>query len=69
MLCVDSSGVCANEWRCGGLDRDVELVARLNNNNGKSECPPASAKLAVDVYVSATSASAVASRAGVRART
>ena len=33
MRCVDSSGVCANEWRCGGLDRDVELVARLNNNN------------------------------------
>ena len=31
MRCVDSSGVCANEWRCGGLD--VELVARLNNNN------------------------------------
>jgi hypothetical protein len=38
MRCVDSSGVCANEWRCGGLDRDVELVARLNNN--MLECVP-----------------------------
>ena len=35
MRCVDSSGVFANEWRCGGLDRDVELVARLNNNDGE----------------------------------
>ena len=38
MRCVDSSGVCANEWWCGGLDRDVELVARLNNN--MLECVP-----------------------------
>ena len=54
----------------GGLDRDVELVARLNRlTTTGDECPPASAKLAVDVYVSATSASAVASRAEVRART
>ena len=29
----------------GGLDRDVELVARLNNNMLESECPPASASL------------------------
>ena len=64
MLCVDSSGVCANEWRCGGLDRDVELVARLNNNDGR-----VSAHRPVRVYVSAMSASAVASRADVRART
>ena len=64
MRCVDSSGVCANEWWCGGLDRDVELVARLNNNDGR-----VSAHRPVRVYVSATSASAVASRAEVSART
>jgi hypothetical protein len=64
MRCVDSSGVCANEWWFGGLDRDVELVARLNYNDGR-----VSAHRPVRVYVSATSASVVASRAEVRART